>query len=116
MQAFFDAFGRLEQRVIMRLEGVEGISVPENVVVESAVPQQAILAHAKTVAFFTQGGANSVAESVHHRVPMVVMPVWWDNGDNARFLREKGAAAVVEKGASAEEIFDAVVRVMRDAR
>ena len=67
MQAFFDAFGKLEQRVIMRLERVEGISVPENVLVESVVPQQAILAHGRTVAFFTQGGANSVMESIYHR-------------------------------------------------
>ena len=47
---------------------------------------------------------------------MVVMPVWWDNGDNARWLQDKGAAVVVEKGASAEEMFDAIVRVQGDPR
>ena len=68
VQSFFDAFGRLRQRVIMRLMSTpRGIAVPPNVLVESAVPQQAILAHGKTVAFFTQGGANSVIESIYHR-------------------------------------------------
>ena len=41
VQAFFDAFGRLRQRVIMRLMSTpRGIAVPPNVLVESAVPQQ----------------------------------------------------------------------------
>ena len=52
----------------MRLKSTpEGIAVPPNVLVESVVPQQAILAHGRTVAFFTQGGANSVMESIYHR-------------------------------------------------
>ena len=69
VQAFFDAFARLRQTVIMRLKStpLEGIAVPPNVLVESVVPQQAILAHGRTVAFFTQGGANSVMESIYHR-------------------------------------------------
>ena len=53
---------------------------------------------------------------VPNRVPMVVMPVWWDNGDNARWLQDKGAAVVVEKGASAEEMYDAIDRVLTDPR
>ena len=68
VQAFFDAFARLNQTVIMRLKSTpKGITVPPNVLVESVVPQQAILAHGRTVAFFTQGGANSVIESIYHR-------------------------------------------------
>ena len=47
---------------------------------------------------------------------MVVMPVWWDNGDNARWLHDKGAAVIVEKGASAEEMFNAIVRVLSEPR
>ena len=89
MQAFFDAFGRLKQIVIMRLMSTpKGIAVPPNVLVESVVPQQAILAHGKTVAFFTQGGANSVIESIYHRYRYKITQVQYLQGESYSYLSE----------------------------
>ncbi len=44
------------------------------------------------------------------------MPVWWDNGDNARRISDLGAGVMVEKGATAEEMYDAVVEVRDDSK
>ena len=42
------------------------------------VPQQAVLAHPRTLLFITHCGMHGVLEAVHHGVPMVGMPVFID--------------------------------------
>ena len=42
------------------------------------VPQQAVLAHPRTLLFVTHCGMHGVLEAVHHGVPMVGMPVFID--------------------------------------
>ena len=65
--AFFEAFGRLPQRVIMRMERPEGIRVPENILLRKFLPQQAILAHPKVTLYFGHGGVNGLMEAIYYR-------------------------------------------------
>ena len=67
VKAFFDAFRRLPQRVIMRMEKPEDIEVPENVLLGSFLPQQAILAHPNVTLYFGHGGVNGLMEAIYHR-------------------------------------------------
>ena len=55
VRAFFDAFRRLPQRVIMRMEKPEDIEVPQNVLLRGFLPQQAILAHPNVTLYFGHG-------------------------------------------------------------
>ena len=65
--AFFEAFGRLPQRVIMRMERPEGIVVPKNILLRKFLPQQAILAHPKVTLYFGHGGVNGLMEAIYYR-------------------------------------------------
>ena len=68
VKAFFDAFRRLPQRVIMRMERPEeDIEVPENVLLRSFLPQQAILAHPNVTLYFGHGGVNGLMEAIYYR-------------------------------------------------
>ena len=67
----------------MRLDSSPaGIKIPKNVLTVKMLPQQSLLAHNQTKVFFNHGGVNSVIEGIHNRVPMVIMPIWWDNAVN----------------------------------
>ena len=78
------------------------------------VPQQAILAHNKTVLFFTQGSVNAAIEGIANRVPMVGMPVYADQADCMTRVVGKGLGPSLAKTASAEEIHEAIVTVRDD--
>ena len=129
--AFFEAFGRLPQRVIMRMERPEGIRVPENILLRKFLPQQAILAHPKVTLYFGHGGVNGLMEAIYYRwclcraflflmriwsfqcnkcrKAIIVMPVWADGEDNARRLTERGAAVRVYKGDDGDSLYRAIV-------
>lgn len=115
IRAFMGAFGRLKQRVLVKLEGTYE-HTPPNVKVVDWLPQQDILAHEKTVLFFTHCGMHGILEALHYGVPMVGMPVFADQQDVLMRLQERGVARGVHKEASEDEIFQAINDVLEDSR
>ena len=81
IQAMFDAFSQLPQKVIMKLDDISNepdLKVPNNVLLKSFLPQQDILAHKNLRLFITHCGMHGVMEAIFHAVPMVGMPVFVD--------------------------------------
>ena len=68
--------------------------VPENVHVEPWVPQQDVLAHAS--AAVVHGGSGSTLGALAAGVPLVVVPLFADQPQNARRVHELGAGIAVE--------------------
>jgi MGT family glycosyltransferase len=83
---------------------------PDNVRVERWVPQQDVLAHA--AAAVVHGGSGSTLGAIAAGVPLVVVPLFADQPENARRVAEVGAGIAVEPNRDEPQ---ATVAPLRDA-
>jgi UDP:flavonoid glycosyltransferase YjiC (YdhE family) len=89
MQRLVDLLGRTDHRVIVSKGPLaDQITLHENMTGDGFLPQPAILPLVDLV--ITHGGNNTVVESFHHGKPMVVLPLFWDQVDNAQRVHETG--------------------------
>ena len=89
MQRLVDLLGRTEHRVIVSKGPLaDQITLHDNMTGEEFLPQPAILPQVDLV--ITHGGNNTVVESFHHGKPMIVLPLFWDQVDNAQRVDETG--------------------------
>ncbi|KAI3519998.1 hypothetical protein L1887_09219 [Cichorium endivia] len=76
-------------------------------------PQQEVLAHQATGAFWTHNGWNSTLESICEGVPMICSPFWGDQPLDARYVSDILKVGVyLENGWEREEIESAIRKVM----
>jgi UDP:flavonoid glycosyltransferase YjiC (YdhE family) len=64
----------------------EQLRMPDRFAGAEYLPQTEVLRHADVV--ITHGGNNTVTECVHFGCPMVVLPLFWDQHDNAQRVQE----------------------------
>ncbi len=85
-------------------------AAPGNVRVERWVPQQDVLAHAAAVV--CHGGSGTTLGAVAAGIPLVMVPLFADQPENAQRVAEVGAGVAVEPD---REAADATVAPLREA-
>ncbi|XP_053674712.1 UDP-glucosyltransferase 2-like [Anopheles nili] len=93
------------------------IPLPKNVIVQSWMPQNDILAHPKTKAFITHAGLLSTHEATWYGVPMVGIPFIADQHRNLeRCVRSGVAKRVSFQSLTTNQLRDAIRDVLEDPK
>ncbi|KAA0703975.1 UDP-glucuronosyltransferase 2A3 [Triplophysa tibetana] len=89
------AFASLPQKVIWRHLGPRPSTVGNNTLIVEWMPQNDLLGHSKIKAFVAHGGTNGIQEAIYHSVPILGMPLFFDQFDNLIRVQEKGAGIIL---------------------
>ncbi|KAE8297324.1 UDP-glucuronosyltransferase 2B17 [Larimichthys crocea] len=90
------AFAKLPQKVIWRYKGDRPATLGDNTLLVDWMPQNDLLGHPKIKLFVSHGGTNGIYEAIYHGVPIVGIPIVFDQADNLSRLRAKGVAKVMD--------------------
>jgi glucuronosyltransferase len=90
-----DALGKIPQTVLWRYTGSRPSNLAKNTILVKWLPQNDLLGHPKTRAFITHSGSHGIYEGICNGVPMVMMPLFGDQMDNAKRMETRGAGVTL---------------------
>ena len=89
MRRLIEVLSRSRHRfIVSKGPRADELTLADNMWGEARVPQTSIIPEVDVV--ITHGGNNTVTESLHFGKPMVVLPLFWDQYDNAQRIDELG--------------------------
>ena len=89
MRRLVDVLSRTRHRfIVSKGPRADEFDLPDSMWGEARVPQTSIIPEVDLV--ITHGGNNTVTESLHFGKPMIVLPLFWDQYDNAQRMHELG--------------------------
>ena len=114
MRGLIDSLAESPYRVIVSMGPQHSeLELAPNMVGEEFLPQASILPEVDLV--ITHGGNNTVTESLHFGKPMVLLPLFWDQHDNAQRIDETGFGRRLDTYAhEPAELLAAVDGLLRD--
>jgi MGT family glycosyltransferase len=114
MQRLVDVLGSSRHRfVVSKGPQADRITLPNNMVGAQMVPQTKVIPQMDLV--ISHGGNNTVTETLHFGKPLIVLPLFWDQYENAQRIDELGFGARLDTYAFADtELTDAVERLLAD--
>jgi MGT family glycosyltransferase len=114
MRRLVDVLSRTRHRyIVSKGPRADEFELADNMWGEARVPQTSVIPEVDLV--LTHGGNNTVTESLHFGKPMVVLPLFWDQYDNAQRMHELGyGVRLATYDCSDEELIDAVDGLLAD--
>lgn len=107
-----DTFAKLPYKVLWKYEGEELPGKPKNVVIRKWLPQQDILAHPNVKLFISQGGLQSMEETIDREKPVVGIPFIADQEMNIKRLFRYGAGKWIDYlNTTKEEFVKTIIEV-----
>jgi MGT family glycosyltransferase len=115
MQRLIDTLAQSPHRVIVsKGPQHDRIRLADNMTGAEFLPQTSLLPQVDLV--ITHGGNNTVTEALYFGKPMVVLPLFWDQYDNAQRIDEMGLGARLDTyGHEPAELLGAVDRLLADS-
>ncbi|XP_017778389.1 PREDICTED: UDP-glucuronosyltransferase 2B10-like [Nicrophorus vespilloides] len=89
LESFGKCFETLPYTILWKIKDGKDLKLSKNVITESWIPQNDVLANPKTKLFITHGGALSTQESIYNGVPMLVFPFFYDQLNIAAKIAER---------------------------
>ncbi|XP_051539723.1 UDP-glucuronosyltransferase 2C1-like [Myxocyprinus asiaticus] len=115
MEAIATAFARIPQKVVWRVTGEKPSSLGNNTLLLQWIPQNDLLGHSKTRAFVAHGGTNGLYEAIYHGVPVLGLPLLFDQLDNIVRLQARGAARMLDVATcTSEEFLEALSDILEN--
>lgn len=109
------AFGELPQKVIWRYKGNKPALLGNNTLLVDWMPQNDLLGHPSIKLFVSHGGTNGIYEAIYHGIPIVGIPIIFDQVDNLSRMRAKGVAKVLDVSDFDRKIFkNAIQEVLNE--
>lgn len=114
MKRLIDVLGRTPHKyVVSKGPQHAEYELADNMVGAEFVPQTRIIPEVDLV--ITHGGNNTTTESLHFGKPMIVLPLFWDQYDNAQRVDELGFGKRLATYAfTDQEMFDALDALLGD--
>jgi MGT family glycosyltransferase len=114
MQRLVDVLAATSHRVIVSKGPLaDQIELADNMTGEGFLPQPSILPQVDLV--ITHGGNNTVTECFHNGKPMIVLPLFWDQVDNAQRVDELGfGVRLAAYDFEDDELTGAIERLLAD--
>ncbi|KAG8318126.1 UDP-glucuronosyltransferase 1-1 [Homalodisca vitripennis] len=117
IQAFVNAFKKLPQKVLWRIELDNIPGLPENVKLTKWVPQPTVLGHPNCVLFLTHGGLYSQHEAFYAGVPVIGIPFFSEQRFNMKFYENLGVGIKLELNEVTEEtVYKAITTIINEPR
>jgi MGT family glycosyltransferase len=115
MRRLVDVLARTPHRyLVSKGPRADELDLPDSMWGEARVPQTSILPLVDLV--ITHGGNNTTTEALHFGKPMVVLPLFWDQYDNAQRMDELDHGVRLDTYAFEDrELADAIDRLLADA-
>jgi MGT family glycosyltransferase len=89
MQRLIDILGTTRHRVIVSMgPRADELRLADNMTGAATLPQTTLMPQVDLV--ITHGGNNTTTEAMHFGKPMVLLPLFWDQYDNAQRVHELG--------------------------
>jgi MGT family glycosyltransferase len=114
MRRLVDVLGRTPHRyIVSKGPQADLIDLADNMVGAEFLPQTKVIPQVDLV--ITHGGNNTTTEALHFGKPMIVLPLFWDQYDNAQRMDELGFGVRLQTYAfTDEEMTAALDRLLGD--
>ena len=114
MRRLVDVLGKTRHRfIVSKGPQADQITLPDNMIGAQMLPQTKVIPQVDLV--ISHGGNNTTTEALHFGKPLIVLPLFWDQYENAQRIDELGFGVRLDAYAFADaELTDAVERLLAD--
>ncbi|XP_043099966.1 UDP glucuronosyltransferase 5 family, polypeptide G1 [Puntigrus tetrazona] len=109
------AFAKIPQKVLWRFHGERPSTLGNNTLLLEWFPQNDLLGHPKARALVTHGGSNGMYEAIYHGLPVLALPLLFDQFDNVLRMQVRGAARVLQVATlTSQEFLEALKDILEN--